>query len=732
MRRPFNDNQGDDDGGTPAQTANWDMSPAVSSQLERRLREAEARFQTLVEEMPAIIYINGWDEPHPMLYVSPHVEEMLGYPAANWLDQTGFVYQIVHPDDRERLRQENERTEAIGARFTMEYRLTARDGRVVWVRDECVPVYDTVGRPLFYQGIMIDVSDRHRAEEALRDSEERYRSAFDDAAIALGIATLDGRLLRVNAAHCELLGYRADELIGIDVRRLIHPADLSTTNDLRERLLAGTIRSYREERRYIHKDGHIVWGLVNLSITRDAEGNPLTVLAQVQDITDRKLAEEALRESEEYFRSTFDDAGIAMGVSDLNLRLLRVNRPLCEMLGYSEAELLAVEMSLLMHPDCWEAHERWRIDLLVGRTSIQQTERRFLHKEGHIVWGLVNLSLVHDSDGQPRYFLSQIQNITDRKRIEESLRESEELFRGAFAWSPVGITLSTPDGRYIRVNQAFCEMLGYSEAQMLDLTYEQITHLDDLIENRTYRQRLLDGEIDHFQIEKRYRHAAGHAVWALLSVAMVRDSQGEPLYVIGQAQDISDRKALEARLTHQAFHDSLTGLPNRALLHDRIEHALERARRNGETIAVIFMDLDGFKAVNDSWGHATGDELLIAIGQRLRGWVRAGDTVARLGGDEFTILLEDIHTLEEATRIADRIIAGLETPIRVDGRNLRVRASLGIAFNRPPDLAPNDLLRHADIALYRAKHAGGSQYTIYDEDGVLPHVGTGELRATYS
>ncbi len=704
----------------------------MNHELERQLREAEARFQTLVEEMPAIIYINAWDEPHPMLYVSPHVQEMLGYSLAEWRENPGFVYQIIHPNDRDALREENARTEAIGARFSMEYRLIARDGRVVWVRDECVPVYDTDGFPLFYQGIMIDVSDRHRAEEALRDSEERFRSAFDDAAVALGIATLDGKLLRVNTAHCELLGYSESELVGIDVRTLIHPDDLPSTSRQREALLSGAIRSYKEERRYLHKDGHIVWGLVNLSLTRDRDGNPSTVLAQVQDISDRKLAEEALRESEEYFRSTFDDAGIAMGVADLNLRLLRVNRPHCEMLGYEEAELLALDPTDLIHPDERAAHERWRLDLLDGSSSPQQTERRYLHKEGHVVWGLVNLSLVHGSDGNPRYFLSQIQDITDRKRIEASLRESEELFRGAFAFSTVGMTLSTPDGRYIRVNQAFCEMLGYSEAQILDLTYDQITHLDDLIENRSYRERLLSGEIDHFQIEKRYRHAAGHAVWALLSVAIVRDSQGAPLYIIGQASDISDRKELEARLTHQAFHDSLTGLPNRALLHDRIEHALERSRRNGETIAVIFMDLDGFKAVNDSWGHATGDKLLIALGHRLRGWVRAGDTVARLGGDEFTILLEDIHTLEEATHIADRIIAGLETPINVDGRSLWVRASLGIAFNRPSEIPPDDLLRTADIALYRAKHAGGSQYTIYDEDHVPAHISTDELRATYS
>lgn len=468
--------------GQPTQSSAREMHTARDGQrsmnhdLERRLREAEARFQTLVEEMPAIIYINAWDDPHPMLYVSPHVEEMLGYPAEDWIEQSGFVYKIIHPDDRAALHNENERTEAIGARLSMEYRLLARDGHVVWVRDECVPVYDTDGYPLFYQGIMINVSDRRRAEEALR-------------------------------------------------------------------------------------------------------------------------------ESEAFFRSTFDNAGIAMGVADLDFRLLRVNQPHCEMLGYSEAELLATTPSQLMHPDCWSSHQRWRADLLTGRSATRQVERRYVHKDGRIVWGLVNLSLVQGGDGEPRYFLSQIQDITDRKH-------------------------------------------------------------------------------------------------------------------------------LEARLTHQAFHDSLTGLPNRALLHDRISHALERARRNDETIAVMFMDLDGFKAVNDTHGHAIGDQLLVRIGQRLRGWVRAGDTVARLGGDEFTILLEDIGTLEEATQIAARVITGLEEPIALADRDLQVRASLGIAYNHPTNLPPDELLRNADLALYRAKRAGGSQYAVYAE-GIHPHITTGELRATY-
>ncbi|MGH9174016.1 MAG: diguanylate cyclase domain-containing protein, partial [Vicinamibacterales bacterium] len=195
--------------------------------------------------------------------------------------------------------------------------------------------------------------------------------------------------------------------------------------------------------------------------------------------------------------------------------------------------------------------------------------------------------------------------------------------------------------------------------------------------------------------------------------------------------DITARKQLEARLLRQAFHDSLTGLPNRALFTDRIEQALTRARRHNATVVVIFLDLDGFKAVNDEHGHGGGDQLLIEIGQRLRGWVREGDTVARLGGDEFTVLLDDLRSPAEALLIAERIIEGLRAPMLVDGQLAWVRASLGIAYNTPPEITSAELLRNADVALYRAKHAGGDRHRIFDESDTPERIATVELRATY-
>ena len=189
---------------------------------------------------------------------------------------------------------------------------------------------------------------------------------------------------------------------------------------------------------------------------------------------------------------------------------------------------------------------------------------------------------------------------------------------------------------------------------------------------------------------------------------------------------------LRAEVAGLALVDDLTGIANRRHFLIRLTEACSRASRLEEPFGLLVIDLDGFKAINDSYGHATGDQLLIAISGRLCGWVRAGDTVARLGGDEFTILLEDIHTREQATQIAGRIIEGLATPVTLDGHNYWVHASLGIAFNRPPDLPPDALLRDADVALYRAKRTGGSQYTVHDDGHFPTHIGTGELRATYT
>ena len=289
--------------------------------------------------------------------------------------------------------------------------------------------------------------------------------------------------------------------------------------------------------------------------------------------------------------------------------------------------------------------------------------------------------------------------------MEEALRESRERFESAFEYAAIGMGLVAPDGRWIRVNRALCKTLGYLEEDLLSRTVQSITHPDDLDASLEQGERLLRGELEAYRAEQRYFRKDGRNVWALLNVSAVHGEDGEVLYFIAQVQDITERKALEEELARMAYYDSLTGLPNRTLLEERIRHALDRSRRTESPVAILYLDLDGFKEVNDSLGHEAGDRLLIEFARRLELHSRPTDTVARLGGDEFCVLLEDFSGPERAASVADRLRKHLTEPFEVFGARVRVGVSIGIAAKgtRGENQTARQLLCEADAEMYRDK-----------------------------
>ncbi len=286
-------------------------------------------------------------------------------------------------------------------------------------------------------------------------------------------------------------------------------------------------------------------------------------------------------------------------------------------------------------------------------------------------------------------------------------------FQHAFFAAVIGMAIVTIDGNFLQVNPALCDLVGYSEDDLLRETHASITHPDDVQMDAEQTRRLLSGETDNDQIEKRYIHRDGHEIWAELSVSLVRNDSGQPRYLVAQMVDITDRKLFEQQLLHQAFHDRLTGLPNRGLFMDRLEHALARRPREEETIAVIFLDLDNFKVINDSLGHRAGDQLLMTMAARLQTCVREGDTVARLGGDEFTVLLEHITDITDAILVAQRIAEQSLTLYTIGDREISVTASIGIALPGEEGESADDLIRNADIAMYEAKRRGKARYEVF-------------------
>ena len=300
-------------------------------------------------------------------------------------------------------------------------------------------------------------------------------------------------------------------------------------------------------------------------------------------------------------------------------------------------------------------------------------------------------------------------------RALAATQASEERFRSAFQDAMIGMSLTGPDGQLMRVNRALCEMLGYSEAELTGSRWAQITHPDDLDKSAEGRRRTLAGDQDAFSCEKRYIHADGHVVWVSLNVRLVREASGRPLHFVGQVLDVTAQKEATAALAHQALHDPLTGLPNRILFIDRLQQALARARRLGGRVAVVFIDVDRFKVVNDSFGHASGDALLTQIASRLSQAVRASDSVARFGGDEFVLLFDSVENELMTLQLTDRIRRDLVRPFSLGGgEDYFATASLGVALSDELASTAETLVRDADAAMYRAKAAGGGRYELFD------------------
>src|ERR687897_261406 len=391
-------------------------------------------------------------------------------------------------------------------------------------------------------------SHRQLGDE-LRKSEARYRTVLEAAFDAIVTITPDGIVRWFNRGAERIFRYRAEEVIG-------QPVTLLMPERYRDLCVAGLHRYLQTgEARVVGGTTELV-GLrkdggefpIEMSLGETHENRERLFTGVIRDVTERKRIEDALREARDRFRSIFDHAPIGVAMVSLEGRYLQVNRSLCEILGYTEEELQALTWQEITHPDDLAASLANARRIVEGEFPRYHLEKRFLHAEDHTVWASLSVSLVRDAEGEPLYFVSQIQDVTERKRAESALRESEQRFRGSFERAATGMALEGTDGSFLRVNRSLCEILGYPERELLGKTFQEITHPDDLEADLGHLKRVLAGDIRTYQMEKRYLHKDGHVVWTLLSVSVVHDEEDEPLYFVSQIQDVSDRKKFEKRI----------------------------------------------------------------------------------------------------------------------------------------------------------------------------------------
>jgi len=402
-------------------------------------------------------------------------------------------------------------------------------------------------------------------------------------------------------------------------------------------------------------------------------------------------------------------AAEAVLVTDRNGIIEYVNPAFSHSSGYSAEEAIGKKPSLLksgfhdhaFYDAMWEnilKGQVWRGEI-VNRT-----------KDGASITEFMSISPVAGRDDLPEKFIAIKHDVSERKRLEEVNALNQAELEAIFDSAGVGIALLDLWGHFIKVNDFWLSMLGYSREEASALSNKDITHDDDVMETQQLFTTLARGEISHHEIDKRFVRSGGRVFWGHLSMTPVKDESGYIRAIIAIVQDINNRKLLEEKLESMAHYDALTGLPNRALFFDRLGQSISQTRRSQGQFALMFVDLDRFKAVNDTFGHDTGDALLKAVAEHLLDCVRDSDTVARMGGDEFTLILRNLHGLQDAAAIAEKILAALSPPFHLLGHACCIGASIGIVLYPQHGNNAEELLSQADNAMYAVKKAGKNAY----------------------
>ncbi len=438
----------------------------------------------------------------------------------------------------------------------------------------------------------------------------------------------------------------------------------------------------------------------------------LTIVLLGRSTAAREEVESDLRHAARRFEALVQHASDIIIVVDEAGQLQYVSPAFERVLGKSREDFGARPAVELMHPD----------DVISMRSSPsgleadigKRTELRLQRADGTWKWFEATVT-DRRADPDVRGMVSNLHDITDRKVADEALREAHQRFHSAFEHAPIGMVMADLDGVIMRANPALGRIFGRPTDDLSGQSFESFAHPDDRSISRPEVAGLLSGKSDSYRVEKRYRHADGHDVWASVNVSCVRDHQGSPSYFICQVEDVTESRALRERLAQAAIHDPLTSLPNRDLFMDRLETALRLASRERRRVVVMFLDVDRFKLINDSLGHDIGDQILCAVADRLGGVMRASDTLARFGGDEFTVLCSENHDDKDALRVAERLVKAMADPIVLPSGEIFVSLSVGVALSNGDGTSGAVLLRNADVAMYQAKQRGPARIEIYRE-----------------
>ncbi len=465
--------------------------------------------------------------------------------------------------------------------------------------------------------------------------EDVFRALAMHTPVGLFISDAAGRCVYVNDRWCELAGLPPDAALGEGWAVALHPEDAPRVQaEWAQASRAG--RGSTLEYRFRRPDGAVSWVEGFASPVHDDRGCVTGWVGTCLDLTARKEAETSIVEANTLLRQAYDNVPVGVGMLTTDGRWSQANQALCTFLGYTEEELHRLTFLDVTHPDDYAASIERRRQQVDGESDAVRFEKRYVRSDGELVWAGVASTLIRDADGRELYTVSVVEDISERISARNAVRKAEELFRHAFDEAPIGMALVAPDGRFLRVNRALAELTGYEESDLLHRSFQQITHPDDLLSDLDQMEQVLRGELRSYRMEKRYVRRDGSLLWVMLSVSLIRDTDGTPLHFVSQVEEIGDRKRQEAELERMANFDPLTGLGNRRKLMADLERLLADAR--GEPFGLAIFDLNGFKTYNDLFGHPAGDTMLSRLAQALNATLADEGVGYRIGGDEFCVI----------------------------------------------------------------------------------------------
>ncbi len=683
------------------------IAPDITEHLERerRLRESEESLRDALE----IAGLSNFalDLPTKTWRRSPEVEALMGIDAAYG---RGFedIWPLIHPDDRPAMA---ERLEAYfqGQRtlYDSEYRIVRHtDGALRWVHTRGRLELDAQGKPLVLKGTVQDITEAKQVDAALRESEELLQLFIEHAPVALAMFDREMRYLAVSRRWAQDHSIDGQLILGrshYEVNRQV-PERWKETH---RRGLAGETQRVEEDR-YERADGAVQWVRWQIIPWRAADGSVGGIVMFYEDITERKLAEAALRESKNQLQLFIDRAPAALAMLDREMRYLAVSRRWLEMHSLGDIDVIGRSHYEIFpgSPESWRKEHR---RCLAGET-MEMSERELTRADGSMQWIRREILPWRAGDGSVGGIVIFSEDITERKQAEERLRLAATVFTG----TREGIVITDPSGTILEVNDAFTRITGFTRDEALGTNPRM---LKSGLQSKEFYEHMWNAlaRDGHWSGEIWNRNKCGDIYAEMLTIDAIHDANGQVKQYVGLFTDMTEVKEHQQQLELVAHYDALTGLPNRALFADRLRQAMEQADRRNRLVGVACFDLDAFKAINDGYGHSSGDALLTALAFRMKRALREGDTLARLGGDEFAAVILDLPDREACLPTLARVLEAATREVQIGDVPLRVTASAGVTFYPQAEEMDADLLlRQAFQALYEAKLAGKNRYSVFD------------------